>query len=295
MEPGDGLSNWALAAAVNRGVLYLSMLLAAGSALFPLIVNTPTIVANAAARLGRIAAIIAVIAYVLAIGMGGADMIMGSSGALLSAESWAAGFDTTLRNSAIIGIAGMALLAYGSVSKRAASAVLAAGVALAVLSFLVTGHAVTAEPVWFTAPMVAIHLLSAAFWLGALWPLYVAARDLPVADAGALMAQFSKRAVYAVTVLILSGSAIACVQMGSLGAFITTGYGFRLAVKLGLVALLLALADYNKVALTPRLIAGDLAAPARLQRSIAVEYAVYVLIIAAAASLALAVPPRALG
>ena len=289
----DGvLDGWALAAGANRWALYASMLIACGSALFILVMKSPPAATAVALRLGRAAGWFAAPAYGLGVGLGGAAMLGGDAWGLFTGASWILGAGTSLGFSAALGVPAMATLIIGfNATNRA---ILALGVALAVASFVVTGHAATAEPRWLMSLMVGVHLLCAAFWLGALAPLFAAARRLPVTEAGALMTRFSRFGVYSVAALILSGSVIACVQMPSLAGFIETDYGARLAVKLGLVAVIVGLADYNKVFLTPRLIAGDAAAVPAIRRSIAAEYILYVLILGAAASLTMTAPPRTL-
>jgi copper transport protein len=76
---------------------------------------------------------------------------------------------------------------------------------------------------------------------------------------------------------------------------LSTDYGQRLLVKLGLVVVVLAMAFWNKSRLTPALARGGAAAGANMARSIRIESGVMLLVVAAAASLTLPTPPRALG
>ncbi|MHB1207906.1 MAG: copper resistance D family protein [Rhodospirillaceae bacterium] len=282
-------SLWTLAVAANRWALYAFVLVAAGSALFLLLMRLPEPVAAAARRLGTVSAIIGIICYGLAVALGGAEMITGGVDILFAPDTWAMGFDSTLGQSALAGGVAMILLVAGF--RRGHPRALGIGAALAVGSFLMTGHAATAAPVWLMSTMVAAHLACAAFWIGALYPLSRAIR-LPAADAGGLMTQFSRLAVWSVALLAASGAVISWVQLGHVSAIFTTPYGGRLAVKLALFAVLIALAAYNKLALTPRLTAG---APApRLRGIIGFEYVLYIFILGAAASLSVTEPPRAL-
>ena len=61
-----------------------------------------------------------------------------------------------------------------------------------------------------------------------------------------------------------------------------------------LVAIILGLAAYNKLVLTPALEKGDATASHRIRRTIRIEIVVYVLILGAAMSLTLTTPPRAI-
>ena len=285
-------SLWTIAVATNRWALYASVLIAVGSALFILLMRLPERVATAAARLGAISAIIAIVCYGLAIAFGGAEMITGGIEILLVPDTWAMGFDSTLGRSALAG--GVAMVALLSGFRNGDRWVLGAGAALAVGSFLVTGHAATAAPVWLMSAMVAAHLACAAFWIGALYPLFRATFLQSPADAGNVMVQFSRLAVWSVALLTTSGAVISWVQLRRLDSLVTTPYGWRLLVKLGLFAVLLAVAAYNKTVVTPQLTAGLSAGAARLGRMIRLEYVLYLLILGAAASLSLSEPPRAL-
>jgi copper transport protein len=282
---------WTIAVGANRWALYAFVLLAAGSALFILVMRLPNRVATAAVRLGVRSAVVGFICYGLAVAFGGAEMITGDIEILLSPDTWAMGFDSTLGQSALAGGAAMVTLLLGF--RGGNRWLLGAGVILAVASFLVTGHAATAAPVWLMRAMVAVHLACAAFWIGAFYPLAQAAALLPVTEAGTLMVQFSRRAVVSVALLVVSGAVITWVQLEHLDAFVTTPYGGRLAVKLGLFAVLLALAAYNKRVLTPQLTAGVPLGAARLRRIISLEYVLYILLLGAAASLSVTEPPRA--
>ena len=283
---------WTWASGANRWALYTAMLLATGAALFYLWMTVPAAADEANLRVGRRAAVVAAVTYVLAVGLGGADLVNGGADALFTSAAWRQGAQTTLLPSALIGLFAMAILYFALRQRSRVS--LAVAAFFAVVSFLVTGHAALASPIWVMAPMVAIHLVCAAFWLAALIPLFVTAREEPVTDAGFVMTQFSGRAVYTVTALIASGAVITWIQVETLAAFTNTVYGPRLLIKLGLFAVLLGLAAYNKFVLTPNLErAEDGAAPA-LRRSIVVELVIYTLILGAAASLTLTPPPRAI-
>ncbi len=291
---GEGLSyNWAAAAAATRWLLYASMLIASGSTLFSMLMRPPPVVAAVAARIGRVAAVAAAPTYVLAVGIGGAEMLDGEAGVIFTAAAWELGLASSLGLSAAIGVPAMAFLWLGF--RRENAPVQGFGVALAILSFLVTGHAATAPPMWLLAPVVGVHLLCAAFWLGALPPLFMATHVLPTAEAGALLARFSKLAISAVVVLVLSGLAISAVQVTSPAALLTTDYGHRLLTKLGLVAMLIGLAAFNRGVLTPRLLRERAGGGGSMRWSIALEVALQALILAAAVSLTLVAPPRTLG
>ena len=290
---GGAASAWVLPTYLNRVVLYASVLLAAGSALLLLIMTWPASVEPGLRRQGRIAALVAILAYGVSMAVGGADIVAGGPGALFSGAAWSAAMKSTLSLSAAIGIPG-ALLAAWAFSRRIEWA-LWTGFALLVASFLVTGHAATAVPVWLAATNVGLHLVGGAFWFAAFAPLIATSKVSTGPEAGRVMDQFSSRAVWLVGLVLLSGLVISWIQVRSPANLPGTDYGQRLLVKLGLVAAILAIAFWNKSTLTPALRnAGD-GAGARMARSIRIESVVMLLVVAAAASLTLPTPPRALG
>jgi hypothetical protein len=200
---------------------------------------------------------------------------------------------STLSVSAAIGIPG-ALLAAWAFSQRAEWP-LWTGFALLVGSFLVTGHAATAVPVWLAATSVGLHLVGGAFWFAAFAPLVATAKVSAAPEAARVMDQFSSRAVWLVGLVLVSGLVVSWIQVRSPANLLSTDYGQRLLVKLGLVVVVLAMAFWNKSRLTPALARGGAAAGANMARSIRIESGVMLLVVAAAASLTLPTPPRALG
>ena len=272
------------------------MLLAAGSALFSLSLTVPRAVDERAYALGRGAAMAAALAYVLAIGFGGAEMVMAGATGLFSGKTWSNGLASTLTPSAAIGVPAMLLLlwAYSAGPQAARRGALAVGAAAAVGSFLVTGHAATAAPVWLMATAVGLHLFGTAFWFGSLLPLLASARLLKPRESGALMTQFSNRAVLAVGAVIVSGLIITWTQVASAANLFGNDYSRNLLIKLLLFLAVIVIAIYNKVSLTPALEKDDATAAARIQRSIRIETFLYVLILGAAMSLTLTTPPRAI-
>ncbi|MFL2771269.1 MAG: copper resistance CopC/CopD family protein [Rhodospirillaceae bacterium] len=292
---GDQTSGWAIPVAINRFLQYGTMMLAAGAALFAVGMSIPGAIEQALFKMGRRAAMFAVATYILALGFGGAEMVLGGPSAFFSLNAWAQGLASTLGPSALIGIPGLLILiyAFGKDPEGKSAPVLLLGSAVSIASFLVTGHAATAPPAWIMAPIVAVHLFCAAFWLAALYPLAKTANEVEVARAGAVMTQFSQRAVWTVGALFISGAVITWTQVESPINMGSTDYGRRLTAKIAIFVLLLILAAINKMVLTPALEKGDSSASGKLRMSIKFEYAAMVLIIAAAVSLTLVTPPRA--
>ena len=137
-------------------------------------------------------------------------------------------------------------------------------------------------------------MLMAAFWLGALWPLWQAVGRRRPEAALDLLRRFSMIAIPAVALLVAAGTTLAVLQLGRIGELVTTAYGIRLLCKLAFVALLLLLAALNRFWLTPALAAGRAPASHRLRASIGLEIGLGIAILAATSSLGEVPPPRAL-
>jgi copper transport protein len=168
-----------------------------------------------------------------------------------------------------------------------ALAMVGAGSALAA-----SGHASTASPQWLARPSVFLHGVGVAYWVGALAPLAVMARCRADTLPGVLK-RFSAGAVPIVGLLALTGLALAWVQLASVSALIQTQYGILLSIKLVLVAVLLALAAFNRYRLTPAL-ARDHTRTRPLLRSVFTECLLVLLILAVVAGWRFTPPPRAL-
>ncbi|RWR12647.1 copper resistance CopC/CopD family protein [Paenirhodobacter populi] len=150
------------------------------------------------------------------------------------------------------------------------------------------GHAATAPPQAVMRPAVAAHVIAAALWIGALVPL---SAQIARGGTGAL-AGFSRAIPWGVAVLAGSGVAIAVVQLGADPAALwRTDYGRVLLAKLALVGLLLAVALFNRLRLTPRAERGE---TRPLRRAIAVEMMLAAAIIGVIALWRFTPPPRAI-
>jgi copper transport protein len=164
-------------------------------------------------------------------------------------------------------------------------ALLGTGLALAL-----SGHAGSVEPRWLTRTVVFLHAVCVAFWIGALIPLSLAIR----AGDQATLARFSRLIPVPLAVLVATGAALVIVQFDRFDALWTTRYGFVLAGKLGVVAVVLALAAANRYALVPRFQAAGAAAARPLATSIRSELVLALVVLALVALWRFTPPPRAL-
>ena len=161
--------------------------------------------------------------------------------------------------------------------------------ALAVaVSYAQVGHSL-GEPRAALAALLVLHLLAAAFWVGALAPLR---RAVGGRGGAALLHRFGIVATWAVGVLVVAGAGLAWLLSGSIAALLGTAYGWGLLAKLATVAGLLGLAALNKWRLVPALAAGEPSAIPALRRSIAFEWgAVALVLLATAAITTVTTPP----
>jgi putative copper resistance protein D len=144
-----------------------------------------------------------------------------------------------------------------------------------------------------------LHLVAAAAWLGTLAPL---AMLLCAVDHDAVLLavvriatlRFSTLGIISVGTLLVTGSINTWYLAGSISALTETDYGRLLLVKIALFIVMVALAAFNRLRLTPRLVqeAGPSARSAlwQLRRNVAVEIAAGAVIIGIVAVLGVTPP-----
>jgi copper transport protein len=224
------------------------------------------------------------IATPLTVGLQGLDALELPLSALGARSAWETALGTAYGPTAIVAAAAL-LAGLFSISaehyeiKRALSFVglVGCGIALSL-----SGHAGTADPRWLMRPVVFIHTIGVAFWVGALLPLAAALR---AGEGSAPLVWFSRAIPLALIPMLLAGLWLSVVQLGSLGALWTTANGLVLCAKLGAVMALFALAALNRFHLTAR---------NSLVRSIGTEIVLAVLVLGLVAMWRFTPPPRAL-
>lgn len=286
----DGL--WKVLALGDRSVLDLSFLVAIGGGLFAVLAG------GNLRRPARVAllvpAALAAAAAISSLGIEGGLAAEAPLAALAGPGLWVSGFATGLGASTVVTLAGLGIFALGFARAGAPRrGAILLGAAVAAAGYALSGHVATAQPRWLTAPALWLHVLAVAFWAGSLVPLF---RLLRTHEPGvvSVVERFGRTAVGVVALIVLAGTAMAAVQLTRMADFVATDYGARLAVKLALVVVLLAVAAGNRLALTPALRRGLSWAAPWLRRSIALELALIAGIVVMAVSLGQATPPRAL-
>ncbi len=138
--------------------------------------------------------------------------------------------------------------------RRAPRVVSLAASAVAVLSFVLDGHQRTAELAWLLVSADVVHLLAIATWFGGVVVLArLTAAPIDGDRAARVVRRFSDAALYAAAAVVVSGMAMGWALVRVPRAAVTTGYGWTLLAKIGLVVVVLAIAAYNRRVVVPRL------------------------------------------
>jgi copper resistance protein D len=288
MEGLAPIDDWALLAILAKAAGYAAALVAMGGPLFVAAFRSaPDDVLRLARRLAVVAAAIGLAVLALRFGVRSARISgMGLAGAvdpMMLSLVW----DSPLGTAALWRGMGELLIVAVLIEGTFGLAVSLLGTLLVAGSYTLVGHSL-GDPRWFLAGLVVMHLLAAAFWVGALAPLHRAAGR----TAGAiLLHRFGTIASGTVIVLILVGMIFAWLMIGSPGGLFEAAYGWTLIAKLVFVTGLLGLAARNKFRLVPALASGDPSASDRLRRSIRMEIFVVTLILLVTATLTLVTTP----
>jgi copper resistance protein D len=192
----------------------------------------------------------------------------------------------------LVRAAGLLIAARGVISRGQPQLLALAAAGVAATSFVWLGHVHALKSMEATLLGV-IHLLGVAFWVGALGPLLLVARH-DLRRVAAVTARFGRAAIIVVSALIVAGLGLLLLLVGSVSELWSSSYGRGLTLKLALVACLLSFAAYNRLRLTPRLLAGDSTAVRGLRRSIGAEMILASLILIVTAAFTTLTGPTAL-
>jgi copper transport protein len=218
-------------------------------------------------------------------------------------RSWLAGLGFTL-------LAGLVVIAlprktslFGARPETWWSVLAAAAVGLA-LAAANMGHARTEGNPTLGVPSVAVHLLAVSVWVGGLAALVTLSASVwsavPGADRDglvrALVTRFSRLALWAVAVLVATGTVNSLLDLATVSDLWRTTYGRVLSTKIGLLAVALAFGAWHLKVVPRRLAAAgpDGAASRSFRRSSALELVVLTAVVAFASALVALVPGRSL-
>ncbi len=266
-----------------RAIGFVALFQAAGAALFLALYREHAARpwADELRLVARIAALIALVAAVLHYVLTPARMA-GDFGSTFDPALESLLLRSSSGSAHIVRVVGLAILLLSlDRASKLNTWVASSGAALALLSFLLMGHTVIHEQRFLLAPLLLIHVVVAAVWLGALAGLYLAAREDGTAS-GPLVARFSAHATSVVPALFVCGFLMSVVFIRSFGELATPYGAMVLGKSLGF-AVLMALAAQNKWRFGPRMLAGDAGAVPALQRTIAWEWGVIAVVLVATA------------
>lgn len=277
---------WDAAVATCKAATYATTLSASGGMFF-LALSHDLIEPETAGRIGRlilalsIAAVLASAAKILAT----AASMSGDLAGLVDSDLIRLVLQTGEGRASLGRSIGL-LIMCGSLTMRPTARLPALiGAVAAATSFAWVGHVHALAPglvaAWLPPLVLAMHLLGAAFWLGALVPLLMVAGDdrapglgPAVALRGAVVARFGTAASWVVAGLVAAGVALLFLLLHAASDLWSSTYGRSILAKIALVGCLLGLAAFNHFRLTPRLIAQDAAAWGTFKASLWMEISV---------------------
>src|SRR5262249_15008216 len=217
----------------SRWVFFAGLLVAAGLALFDLLVWRP--VAGGHIRTGWIA-------------IGLAAMFVSAHGLVHASHGGAATrFGLTIVIASAVAATGAAAAAIAVADRSAAPFGILLAIALLPVP-TIAGHALDPGRSWIEAPIDLLHVLAAAVWVGGLFALALVAPREGVPDEVVESAarRFSKLALASVLLLAGTGVRRARAELSAVSQLWTTGYGRAILAKTGLFVVLLALGSLSR-------------------------------------------------
>ncbi|WP_134738430.1 copper resistance protein CopC [Nocardioides sp. 503] len=244
---------------IAQAVQYVGLLLAAGLVVFLCWLaggGLPSRPHRTVRTLLRAAAALTVLASAVSVPLAGAyqqGLPFGDSLSREAVDLDLVGDDVLVLLLQVVGL-GVALAVLRGASPGPRERVAAtAGAAVAVWSPAVVGHTRAFEPVPLLVVTDVVHLSAGAVWLGGLAGVALALPALAARprEVAALVSRFSTVAAGVLVLVAATGSLMAWRILGSWGGLVDTRYGQLLLVKVGIVALVLLLAAYNRFRLLP--------------------------------------------
>jgi len=189
-------------------------------------------------------------------------------------------------------MAGLLVIASGSVSTRYGKVFGVLGALLAVSGFILTGH--TSVHPWrvVLAPLLMLHLLIVAFWFGSLLPLWIVSQREPIALAATVLEKFSRLATWLVPLIALAGLIMAGIIARGVPP-LAEPYGALLLTKLVAFAVLMGFAALNKWRLVPAMEVAQAQSLPALRRSMLAEFCLIVGVLAVTATMTTFFSPEA--
>lgn len=286
---GMTTAGWITAATwVMKFVFYCATLFGIGGVFFSIVIagERPRLATTFMLALSGLCALTLVVLFCLE-EAGGDIMVMATP------EAFAVVLNCSLVKSVALILVSLCL-AFGAGRLFESGAVLST-MALAVLgpAFALTGHASGAGIPWLSFSAVSLHVIAVAFWAGSLPGLWKMLGREKLSQRETLM-RFSVVVPFSIGTLLLAGTYLAVVQVGTPLALLTTDYGNVLLAKLALVTIALALGTWNRLVLTQPVSRGSASAAATMKAIVASEIALLILVLAVTALWRFTPPSRAL-
>lgn len=282
-----------VASAIFRALSFIAMFQAAGMALFLPMFGSPAV--RASSRIKWVATISAFagVSFVCLHYLLEAARMAGEFGGTLDPDLQRLVLESPVGEVAGLRLIGLALT-LAALRLRGSALALGAllGAACIVVSFTFVGHTAQSPHRFALAAVLAVHLAVVTFWFGSLLPLLFVVRMEPSSLSAAIVARFSRTALWIVPAIFAAGLVLMVVLVDGM-AGLATVYGGILLAKIGAFAWLMGLAALNRWRLAPAL-ANPAASNKVFQRYVLMEYVLIAGVLAASSVLTSFFSPEAL-
>ncbi len=266
-----------LVAALTKLLLYTGSLWAAGASLaFASLNGRLGAVGALAAPLIKRGAWIALIAAVISV-----IILVFRLGGELNGPTVSAIAETPAGPAILLQFAGAVLILGFADAKGLKSLFRVVGAVALLAAFGVNGHSASVDVT--AGAVVFLHVLAASWWLGALLLLQPACTLLPRDQLAGLIKWFSMYAMAIVSVLLTAGVFVVLALIDFSREDWLTPYAQSLALKILLALLLVAMAIWNKLRITPQLKQDNARGVRALHHSIGIELGLVAGVLAATA------------
>jgi putative copper resistance protein D len=259
-----------------RALSFVLLLQAAGAAFFICVFSAQTLRSRVAmVRLSRVSAAFGAV-FVMTHLLLEAARMTGEFSGLVDPSMQRVVWTSSTAASHIVQTLGLLLIAL-TVSRRPLIA--GVGALLSLAGFLLTGHTSAGASRAWLAPTLLVHLLVIAFWFGSLAPLWLISKRESAAVAQAVLQRFSTLATWSVPLIFVAGAVLALSIVGGIPS-LDEPYDAIVWMKVSTFVVLMCFAAWNKWRLVPAFALNQQHADESLRRSIAIEYALIIGVIA---------------
>jgi copper transport protein len=250
-----------IAGDVARGIAYAATFIAAGGAIFLALVHDGR---SDRSRLGKVvlwSAIVGAIGVIIQLPISAALATGLGLGAITHEGVFGQVTADGVAAQTIVALVGLTIATVAVLWKTRSTATRIAAVVggcAAPIAFAFSGHTTITAPRALVYTSDIVHVLAASVWFGGivfLW-LFLRSQRATAGDAvhaGGVVARFSRLAGFAIVAVGIAGVILAYEEIKALHALTSTTYGRLVLVKVGIVAVIAAVAAYNRYRLVPAL------------------------------------------